>query len=252
MTKMSKMTISIIIPTLNEEKTILKSLVSLFHQTLKPKEIILVDGGSNDSTISKVKGLDYLFPDFNIKIFQHYGEICPSSQNFGALVSKGDILLFLGSDVILEPKTLQRVQNSFNKNPNLIALTGLAIPFNSTSSCTFEYLAYYFTAKLFQSSKLRFIANNTFLAVKRKYFVDIGGFPLVENPDCLFASAIPANQTELNLGIKYYVNARRFNKMGFFGFNRYYNFCIGNFAPFMNKFLVLEKDSIQKVISRHS
>ena len=45
------MKISIIIPTFNEEKTIHKTLKNLlaFH---KPDEVIVVDGGSKDQTVS--------------------------------------------------------------------------------------------------------------------------------------------------------------------------------------------------------
>ena len=43
--------ISVIIPILNEEKSLKQLLDSLLKQTLKPDEIIICDGGSSDKSI---------------------------------------------------------------------------------------------------------------------------------------------------------------------------------------------------------
>lgn len=42
--------ISVIIPAHNSDQTIADSIESIFAQTLKPKEIVVIDDGSNDST----------------------------------------------------------------------------------------------------------------------------------------------------------------------------------------------------------
>ena len=49
--------LSIIIPTLNEEKYIGKLLECLVNQTYTDFEVIVVDGGSKDKTINKVRDL---------------------------------------------------------------------------------------------------------------------------------------------------------------------------------------------------
>ena len=51
------MKISVIIPTYNEETTIGNCLESLLEQTLEDLEIIVVDDGSTDSTLEKIKSL---------------------------------------------------------------------------------------------------------------------------------------------------------------------------------------------------
>lgn len=49
------MSVAIIITFLNEEKTLEKLLRSLASQTIKPNEIILVDGGSTDNTLDVIQ-----------------------------------------------------------------------------------------------------------------------------------------------------------------------------------------------------
>ena len=49
------MEFSVIMPTLNEIKNIKKIIISLYHQTIQPKEIIIADGGSTDGTYEYLK-----------------------------------------------------------------------------------------------------------------------------------------------------------------------------------------------------
>ncbi|CAN5180584.1 TIGR04283 family arsenosugar biosynthesis glycosyltransferase [soil metagenome] len=87
------MVISVIIPALNEERYIGKTLNHL--STLKGNfEIIVVDGGSKDSTCELVNQ----YPA--VKVFS--SEKGRAAQmNTGALNSQGEILLFLHADTIL-------------------------------------------------------------------------------------------------------------------------------------------------------
>ncbi|MGH8524794.1 MAG: glycosyltransferase, partial [Gammaproteobacteria bacterium] len=82
---------SVIIPVLNEEKSIAATLLEL--QRLKPDEVIIVDGGSSDRTR---------------EVCQRFGvELYPSCRgrarqmNFGAQRGTGDVLLFLHADTRL-------------------------------------------------------------------------------------------------------------------------------------------------------
>ena len=47
--------VSVIIPTLNAEETILRAIHSVCMQTSKPREIIIVDGGSTDRTLQLIE-----------------------------------------------------------------------------------------------------------------------------------------------------------------------------------------------------
>jgi len=85
--------ISIIIPVLNEEKTIEKCLTQ-FKTQPPPFEVIVVDGGSTDKTKEIVKGFT------NIKLISS-DQGRAKQMNAGAKAATGEILLFLHSDTFL-------------------------------------------------------------------------------------------------------------------------------------------------------
>jgi len=83
--------ISIIMPVLNEAKSLRDTLGSL--SLSDNEELIVVDGGSNDETLSIAR-------EFTGKVFQAKSGRA-SVMNFGAQKAEGDILLFLHADCIL-------------------------------------------------------------------------------------------------------------------------------------------------------
>ncbi|MGK0296814.1 MAG: rSAM/selenodomain-associated transferase 2 [Gammaproteobacteria bacterium] len=87
------MIISIIVPTLNEEAHIENTVSNLQYLREKGHEIILVDGGSKDSTHEIAEKLvDKIF-------ISNPGRA--KQMNLGALNATGDVLLFLHADTIL-------------------------------------------------------------------------------------------------------------------------------------------------------
>jgi len=92
--------ISVIIPTLNEERYLPKLLHSL--KPLQPEEIIVVDGGSGDKTVEVARslGAKVLFSERGRGLQLHRG----------ALEAKGNYLLFLHADTYFpEPIDLSNI-----------------------------------------------------------------------------------------------------------------------------------------------
>lgn len=97
--------ISVIIPTLNEEATILDCLESLAAQSI-PRgtyEIIVVDGGSSDRTC------EYAATVADRVIFQKRTGI-GGARGDGAEVANGDILVFTDADTRHPPAWLETIQ----------------------------------------------------------------------------------------------------------------------------------------------
>jgi rSAM/selenodomain-associated transferase 2 len=89
-TSVSTPTLSIIIPTLNEEETVASLLSHLKKYSKTNIEIIVVDGGSSDKTIKLATSLDVTV------ISSEKGRA--RQMNAGAKQARGDVLWFLHSD----------------------------------------------------------------------------------------------------------------------------------------------------------
>jgi rSAM/selenodomain-associated transferase 2 len=87
------MKISIVIPVLNEAALVVQNLRALQPFRAAGHELILVDGGSDDATVS----LSEPFVDQTIKSFKGRSR----QMNNGAKAAKGEILLFLHVDTLL-------------------------------------------------------------------------------------------------------------------------------------------------------
>ncbi len=98
MTKTSLPSVSIIIPTLNEEKLLRNTIEHTFSMASGQSklEVLVVDAGSTDDTMASVHDLpikSFVKPSFKLKKYQ--------SLNFGIQQSQGDLLIFLDADTLL-------------------------------------------------------------------------------------------------------------------------------------------------------
>jgi glycosyltransferase involved in cell wall biosynthesis len=104
----SFVSISIIIPALNEEKMIGRCLESLSRLTFARSqfEVLVVDNGSCDKTLAVVES----FKDrLKLKVLQQAGVRISSLRNLGARAASGDILAFLDADCLAPAEWLDRV-----------------------------------------------------------------------------------------------------------------------------------------------
>ena len=110
--------ISFIIPTLNEEKYLEKTLKNLAEYKGE-KEIIVSDGGSTDRTVDIAKRYQTNICVYNGKNRQTIA----SGRNAGAELAKGDLLAFIDADVYIPNPNqfFQRVNNVFEENKKIIA-----------------------------------------------------------------------------------------------------------------------------------
>jgi glycosyltransferase involved in cell wall biosynthesis len=98
--------ISVIVPTLNEEKYLGRTLRSLAEQSFCDFELIAKGGLSQDSTVEIAKEFaDLVLSEKDISI--------GDTRNQGAKRAKGDVLAFLGADTFLDRNALEVVAEDF-------------------------------------------------------------------------------------------------------------------------------------------
>ncbi|MCC6864721.1 MAG: glycosyltransferase [Ignavibacteria bacterium] len=114
--------ISIIIPTLNEEKLINRTLEQ-FTPQLKEKyslEIIISDGGSTDKTLENLPNT----VDIIVRENPDKKQNIPIGRNAGAKSAKGSLLYFINADTRIEDtEKFFSISTDAFRNKNIAALT---------------------------------------------------------------------------------------------------------------------------------
>jgi GT2 family glycosyltransferase len=85
-------------------------------------ELIVVDNGSRDSTLKKLKELEEKIPAHVIKLGKNYGTT--KSRNIGIAKSKGEFLAFFDADTVIQKSCLKALIKTFKTHKK----TGLVAP----------------------------------------------------------------------------------------------------------------------------
>lgn len=116
------MKISIITPTFNSERTVSDTIESIFFQTHKDIEYIIIDGLSRDKTLSIIS--DYQ-QKFNIKLISEKDSGLYDAMNKGVKLASGDIVGILNSDdYYYSEEVLGKVNKIFESDPSISAVYG--------------------------------------------------------------------------------------------------------------------------------
>lgn len=111
--------ISIVIPTFNSGKTLRKCLDSIYSQTYKDFEVIIIDSLSDDNTIEIIKEYRDISP--SIKHLSEKDSGIYDAMNKGIKIATGKWFYFLGSDdYLFGNNTLEAVAKYLKKTTCLI------------------------------------------------------------------------------------------------------------------------------------
>ena len=166
--------ISLISTVYNEADNIRTWLASIEKQTIKPDEVVIVDGGSNDGTPSKIE--EYAkSSSLNIKLIikrSGYSE----GRNIAIQNAHGPIIAITDAGTILEPTWLEYITLPFDINPEIQVVAGWYKPIVKTK---FHELL----AKLTTISEAKqvwieeFLPSSRSIAVKKEQLEMIGLYP---------------------------------------------------------------------------
>jgi len=197
--------ISIIIPTLNEEKRLPLLLASIKSQEFELHEIIVADAGSKDKTVEIAR---------NYGCIVISGGLPAKGRNEGAKVAKGELLFFIDADSILPKNFFAKALDEFNERNLDFASFGL-VPIEGTKISRLAFDTFY-NNYIYALEKVLPHAAMGVLA-KRDLFLRLNGYDetikLSEDHD-LSRRAKKIAKYGIIRSVKIHVSDRRFKKDG--------------------------------------
>lgn len=210
---MKPIVVSIVIPTLNEEKFLPRLLSDLNKQKSDHFEVIIVDGRSRDKTKKVVEAFLHHFPLQFITVEKRNVAF---QKNYGATKAVGSHIVFLDADVRVGPTFISKLNKSFNRWHCLVYLFTI-YPVESFFQDKMFFSTFNFLVDLSQkTSKPLSIGMMVF---HRDYFHYLGGFNeklfLGEDVDIIRRARKYGVITKVLKEVKIRVSMRRFKHEGY-------------------------------------
>jgi len=205
---------SIVIPCLNEEKSLPLLLQDLVNQTLQDFEVIVVDGNSKDKTVENANKFKKLLP--SLSILHSKIRNVSVQRNMGGEEGKGTYLLFNDADNRLPKHFLEGVKYHLGVNQTDLFTTWILPDSKHRSDKAIAtYLNLLTETGLLVGTPG---ALGAMIGCLRKHFGKIGGF----NPEVGFAEDTEFVRRGYNKGYtfsiirepRYVYSLRRFRKIG--------------------------------------
>lgn len=114
--------ISVVIPTYKRKDKLRATLESVFNQTLKDYELIVVEDGSNDGTKEMVGEMTETHK--NLVYFYQANKGPATARNLGISKAKGDIIAFTDDDCVVPPNWLEKLLDGFGRYPEVVGVGG--------------------------------------------------------------------------------------------------------------------------------
>ncbi len=118
------LTLSIIIPAYNEERYLGACLESIANQTVRPKEVIVVDNNSTDKTVEVAQRFPF------VTVLHEKRQHQAFAQATGFSAASGDIFARIDADTVLPPTWVTDVTELFADDREMVAFNGHPDPYD--------------------------------------------------------------------------------------------------------------------------
>lgn len=147
-----------IVPTLNSGRTLRDSLRSLQRQSRQPNRIVIIDGGSDDSTHS-------IANEMEVEFFSAPGPAA-HARNVGVRISEEELLFFIDSDQQAQAGLVEECVSLISRGQDAIVIPELTVGSGIIGK-----------ARAWERAVIQSDPNLVFArAIKREVFLESGGF----------------------------------------------------------------------------
>ena len=166
--------IAIIVPILNEEKTIVPLLESFEKMTLLPKEIILVDGGSTDQTVARMnRYLDERKLPYGVQVMVLPQALPGRGRNEGIRKTPCSLIACTDAGGHVDPHWLEDLVTPLKVNPDYALVIGNCRP---APESFLERCTFYVTIESSFRKQIIFLGGAS-IAFRRHLWEKVGGYP---------------------------------------------------------------------------
>lgn len=162
-------TLTVIVPFFNAPQNLVRCLEGLRTSTIE-FELLLADDASTDASARDLaEGAGRV-----IRLEKNGGP--GAARNAAAQVAQGDVLVFIDSDVVVQPTTLERIAAAFEADPELGSLFGSYDddPAHPSWVSTYRNLLHHHTHQVAPKEASTFWAGCG--AIRRDLFLSLGGY----------------------------------------------------------------------------
>lgn len=173
------MEFTVVIPLYNKERHISRAIASVLNQTHRDLELIVVDDGSTDRGVSKVK----MIKDPRIRIIKQENSGVSAARNRGITEASSEFIAFLDADDAWKPNFLEVIQSLIEDYPEAGAYgTGYEFSYQSSkrvlpnSILSFEKDWHGLVDDYFRAAMSSPLLSASSVVIPKKVFNNIGLF----------------------------------------------------------------------------
>lgn len=173
------MKVTVVIPILNEVKSIDALIEGLINQTLSPTEVILVDGGSKDRTVEKIKNWQEKKLPFSMTLMERAGANRSVARNIGIKQANTEIVALTDAGCVPKKDWLEKLIEPFEKDKKTEVVAGFYDP--APKNWWEDIIADYTSVRDWNFNPETFLPSSRSLAITQQIWEKVHGYP--ENLD---------------------------------------------------------------------
>lgn len=162
--------ISVVIPSFQQADFLEKTILSILNQNYPNLELIIIDGGSNDSSLEIIKKYEKYITYWVSEKDRGQSD----ALNKGFKKATGEIVAYQNSDDIYLPGIFEKVADYFQKNPKIDLVYGNRLDINKNDEIISESRFTRFSKTVFKYDGLPLGSQSAFW--RRSLFDSIGYF----------------------------------------------------------------------------